>query len=334
MLAFAGQYYFRQPTFHPMKHFLLLALFSGLSAAGSYAQTSDIIVFSDAGEKFSLVIDGQARNEVPAARVEARGVRNATPMLLVNFADAAIPPLKQNGWMEPGQEYTLRITTNKKGERVLRLQGQTPLGASDAAAAKPAPADFKDDPPAANDPEEVIATDPNIVRSTTTVTTTDGTGVQNVNMNVGGNGVNVSWSVNGTGGNTTSTTTTTTTTTTTSATTDQATATDPAPTAPAKGSGCTRPMAPADFNEALKSIEGKGFDQTKLTLAKQVGGSNCLSTGQVKQVMGLFGFEDSKLEFAKFAYDHVTDPGNYFKVNDAFGFSSSVDELNSYIQGR
>ena len=69
-------------------------------------------------------------------------------------------------------------------------------------------------------------------------------------------------------------------------------------------------------------------------MAKQITGNNCLSTDQVKSVMELFGFEASKLEFAKFAYDHVSDRKNYFKVNDAFGFSSSVDELDEYIQGR
>jgi hypothetical protein len=40
------------------------------------------------------------------------------------------------------------------------------------------------------------------------------------------------------------------------------------------------------------------------------------------------------LDFAKFAYDHTYDIGNYYKVNDVFSFESSVDELDQYIRSR
>jgi hypothetical protein len=48
--------------------------------------------------------------------------------------------------------------------------------------------------------------------------------------------------------------------------------------------------------------------------------------------MGLFSFEASKLEIAKYAWHHVVDKGNYFTINDAFTFDSSVDELNEYTK--
>ena len=47
--------------------------------------------------------------------------------------------------------------------------------------------------------------------------------------------------------------------------------------------------------------------------------------------MKLFSFEDSRLDFAKFAYGHTYDLGNYYQINSAFTFSSSVDELNDFI---
>lgn len=331
-----------------MKRAILLSLGVCLSFPALFAQTSDIILFSDAGEKFTLAIDGSVVNEQPAARVVARGVRNATPLLVVQFADAGIPSLKQNGWMEPGMEYTLRITTNKKGVRVLRMQGQAPLGTTaDNPAEKPAPANFRDDAPASTEAvapavtpavaSEVVATDPvtgQTIQQTTTVTTTDGTPGGNVSFNVDVNGVGMNMTIHdGMTGSTTTTTTTTQQTTT--------RITEPAAPAPVvtdepvvAATGCGSPMSAADFAEAKASIGSKGFDETKLTLAKQIAGSNCLSTAQVVAVMGLFGFEDSKLDFAKFAYDHVADRGNYYKVNDAFSFSGSVDELNDYIQGR
>lgn len=312
-----------------MKRLASFVLGAAISLPYVFAQTSDIVVFSEEGDKFTLVIDGAVKNDVPASRVVAKGITNETPLLVINFADRAIPTLKQNGWMEPGQEYTLRITTNKKGAKVLRMQGQAPLGT--AAAEPPArtpPAQFVETVPA----QEVIATDHSGTRSTTTITTTEGvpSGQVTMNVDVTGTGFNMAVS-DGIGGTSTTTTTTTTYTTTTSGTVQQANV-EPAPAV--VSAGCGAPMAAADFEDASASISSKGFDETKLTLAKQIAGSNCLSTTQVKAVMELFGFEDSKLDFAKFAYDHVSDRNNYYKVNDAFGFSGSVDALNSYIQGR
>jgi len=50
--------------------------------------------------------------------------------------------------------------------------------------------------------------------------------------------------------------------------------------------------------------------------------------------MNTFSFEDTKLEFAKYAYERTYDIGNYYKLNDAFSFESSIEELNEYTQGR
>lgn len=312
-----------------MQRLSALLLASAFSLGSLLAQTSDIVVFSEMGEKFTLMIDGDQKNEVPAARVVATGITNATPMLLVKFADATIPPMKQTGWMEPGKEYTVRLSTNKKGERVFRMQGEAPLGTAAATnTEKPKPTNFTDDAksaPAGSQPFTGGTV------STTTTTTAPGDGM-NVNMSVGG--VNVHMDAND--GTYSSSTTTTTTHTVTGNVAEVA----EDPTAPVEdrtvtsASGCSHAMSVSEFADARKSIEGKGFEETKMTLAKQIGRSNCFSTDQVKDIMTLFGFEDSKLDFAKFAYDRTVDTRNYYKVNDAFGFSTSVDELNKYIQGR
>ena len=71
-----------------------------------------------------------------------------------------------------------------------------------------------------------------------------------------------------------------------------------------------------------------------MTTAKQVGRDRCFTAEQVKGIMNTFSFEDTKLEFAKYAYERTYDIGNYYKVNDAFTFESSIDDLNSYITAR
>ena len=96
--------------------------------------------------------------------------------------------------------------------------------------------------------------------------------------------------------------------------------------------GCDWPMGTTDFASAKASIAKQSFDDSKLTLAKQIFDSNCMTSAQAKEVMKTFSFEENKLAFAKYAYGHTFDIGNFYKVNDVFTFSSSVDELNSYIQ--
>jgi hypothetical protein len=50
--------------------------------------------------------------------------------------------------------------------------------------------------------------------------------------------------------------------------------------------------------------------------------------------MQQFSFESTRLDFARFAYAYVVDPQSYFMVNNAFAFSSSVDDLNRFLMGR
>jgi hypothetical protein len=96
--------------------------------------------------------------------------------------------------------------------------------------------------------------------------------------------------------------------------------------------GCPYPMTDLDFDNVKHTIEEKSFEDSKLTIAKQVVSSNCLFASEVKEIMDLFSFEDSRLDFAKFAYRYTFDLGNYYKVNAAFHFETTIDELNAFIQ--
>jgi hypothetical protein len=95
--------------------------------------------------------------------------------------------------------------------------------------------------------------------------------------------------------------------------------------------GCPWPMDQNAFGGAVSTINGQSFESNKLQVAKQAFASNCMTSAQVGQIMQLFSFEDSRLDFAKFAYGHTYDLGNYYQINSAFTFSSSVDELNDFI---
>lgn len=92
-------------------------------------------------------------------------------------------------------------------------------------------------------------------------------------------------------------------------------------------------MDSRDFDAARQTIRNTSFDETKLSTAKGIVSTNFLTSDQVLDLCQLFSFEQTKLEFAKFAYARTVDPGNYFKVNSAFNFSSTTDELNKYLYG-
>ncbi len=107
---------------------------------------------------------------------------------------------------------------------------------------------------------------------------------------------------------------------------------NPSPVPQNTGYNCFQPMDAASFSQALNTINNSSFDSDKLSLAKNIAQTNCLTSDQVYQIMQTFSFENTKLEFAKFAYPYVYDPQNYFKVNNAFEFSSSKNELSKFIE--
>ena len=181
--------------------------------------------------------------------------------------------------------------------------------------------------------------------TTTTTTATPASEKVNINMNVGGVNMGINMNVEGMETDmaieeNSSTTVTTTTTTTTK----PAQPAQPAKTAPAPRqevvvvekvtTGCVKAMDKAAFDTAKASVAAKGFDDTRLTVAKQIAKSNCLTTTQIKDIMSVFGFEETKLEFAKYAYDFCYDKNQYYLINDAFSFDSSIDELNTYIESK
>ncbi|GIV29047.1 MAG: hypothetical protein KatS3mg028_0113 [Bacteroidia bacterium] len=90
-------------------------------------------------------------------------------------------------------------------------------------------------------------------------------------------------------------------------------------------------VSPKEFETIKKNISSKAFEDSKLTLAKQISDAKCLKSEQIRDIMKLFSFEETRLEFAKYAYKRVADKDNYYLVNDAFQFENSIEELNESI---
>lgn len=91
-------------------------------------------------------------------------------------------------------------------------------------------------------------------------------------------------------------------------------------------------MSSKDFDEAYALIQRESFDDTRMTIAKQVVASNMITVNQIAQIARLFSFESNRLEFAKFAYPYCIEKNKYYLLYEVFDYDSSKQELNEYIQ--
>lgn len=91
-------------------------------------------------------------------------------------------------------------------------------------------------------------------------------------------------------------------------------------------------MSPGEFQQLRYTIANIAFDDSKLNVAKQAISSKRISSGQVLELMKQMTFESTRLELAKYAYFYVYDRQDFYVVNQAFVFASSIDHLSRFIQ--
>jgi hypothetical protein len=337
-------------------NFLFIALTAFIISAK--AQTSSVVVFSQDGEKFWLIINGIRQNDKPETNVRVNGLESPNYRMKVIFTDEKIPAIDQNLYTRGGENFdkpmdlSYVIRKNNKGKYVLRGNSWEEAKADPVANTNQSVINFhtSENPKSEETSTPTINTTQTVTtqnKTTTTNTTTpQNNGNVGVNVNMGTNGINMNVNIQdpnfqentniGVNTNITTTTTTTTTTSQNPAATRQPAAqpannNNTATAAPAS-KVCSKPMAASDFTNAKSSIEKQSFSDSRMKTAQQVTRNNCLSTSQVREIIQLFSFENDKLNFAKFAYDFTTDKNNYYMVNDEFKFSSSVDDLNDFLE--
>ncbi len=319
---------------------LLFAL--TLLLSGQIWAQSNLTVFAEEGEKFIIFLNGVQQNKTAQANVHVENINDNVQKLRLVFDDKSLASITQNLYYEPHKEYTC-VVVQKKKNQVKRIDG------------KNTPAvyvirlqDVKDiDPNAVKKTDKIVLPDNinsndintnEMVTDKTTITTTTITPAnkgENVNVNVGANGVGINMNITGIEGERVSNTSTTTTTTTTRSTSNNQVAHVDHQKHKAKpATPVCAPMSPTTMGSVLDQIKKQSFEDNKLNVIKQVLASNCISAAQVKQLMGEFKFDENKLKVAKMCYEKTTDKNNYFTLNDAFSFSSTADELNTFLQSK
>ena len=288
-----------------MKNILLVAVV--FISLVSKAQDCSVTFYSEVGETFYVMINGVKKNNFPISNVKVEGLSSETAYKArVSINDGSGSIITKNLYLEPNTNSSVNIKINKKGDWVMRWMG--------SAAAPVA--------------QKQTYSEPSSTQTTTVTTTTSNTPIDkvksafsmNVNVNIDENNGN-DGTTNGKVNLNSNVNTTTTT-------------TSKKPVYQEAIARCDYPMHSTDFEAAKKSIKSKSFAESRLVIGKQIIKSGCPTSEQVRDIVKLYTFESGKLEIAKYAHDYVYDVGNYYKVNDAFTFESSIKELNEYIEGK
>lgn len=98
--------------------------------------------------------------------------------------------------------------------------------------------------------------------------------------------------------------------------------------------GCAGPLGGGSFTTIENAVKSKMFESDKLDAAKAMVKDQCMMVKQVKALVEMFEFEDNKLDLAKYAYTYTYDVENYSQLLSAFYFSSSKDDLKTFIKSK
>jgi hypothetical protein len=318
-------------------HLLIFSSLLFLSLISFGQNKINLVVFAEDGDKFYAFVNGIKQNDTPESNVKVTGV---TPniSLRIEFEDKALPQLKQNMALEPGFEHTAKIKRDMKKQMKLRYFGQTPLeetSSSNVPTVAYHTAETTD-----NGTNNITNTGGNNTSVTTTSTSTqinNNTNPNNTSINVNMAGVGINMNVNGMNNGAANVQSNSSTTVTSSS---SSSSSNSQPTSSNNQSnqqvitdkGCKAAMSSASFESLKQSVEAKPFSETKMSTAKMATKNNCLSVVQVKEICKLFSMDEDKLTYAKFAYDHCVDRGNFYQVSEVFSFSTTTDEFNEFLE--
>jgi len=239
-----------------IRTFMLLMAF-GFSFK-AMTQGTSLTVFSEKGENFTVLVDGDQKNSKPADHVKIEGLYGPSFKVRIVFKDVSIREISKTVFNSPSNELYYAVKPGKKGVYSLEKTSSDYIHTQEA---------VKETPPSSSTQKENKQTN---AKSETTVKKT--------------------------------------------------------------GGGCNNPMPEGDFQVSSAAVSSAPFDGLKLTQAKKVAESHCLTCRQIVELMYILSYDPSRLSLAKAAYKHCYDPENYNEVKDVLSSSKSKDELDQYIQ--
>jgi hypothetical protein len=105
-----------------------LMLLISLSSFSAFAQATDLVVFSEQGERFWLVVNGIRQNDKAGQNVKVTSLNGDNWQLKIVFENENLPDIDQSLYFtEKNKELTARIRKNKKGVLKLQMFGVIPI---------------------------------------------------------------------------------------------------------------------------------------------------------------------------------------------------------------
>ncbi len=95
----------------------------------------------------------------------------------------------------------------------------------------------------------------------------------------------------------------------------------------APGAGYLRPLSPQDADDLTEALRRCPFDDRRLLLLRQALSNSYLRSSELAAMLKTMSFSDSQKEVARFGYPHLADPQNFYRVCEAFTFSTDANAV-------
>ncbi|TAF67210.1 MAG: DUF4476 domain-containing protein [Cytophagales bacterium] len=96
---------------------------------------------------------------------------------------------------------------------------------------------------------------------------------------------------------------------------------------------CSVPSS--EMSQIVTRIKNETFEREQLNMAKTIAAAKkCFTVAQVIQIVNVFTFSDTKIDIAKYMWDYTIDKDNFYKVTDAFTFSTEKEKILEFINSK
>ena len=105
-----------------------MILLAFLMPLASSAQQSNLVVFSDLNEQFTLLVNNQRINQLPTQNVKVTGLQAGWYTIRMVFNNPSIPQTEMSVGIEANREVTYAMVRDPRGQRTLMFVNEFTLG--------------------------------------------------------------------------------------------------------------------------------------------------------------------------------------------------------------
>ncbi len=100
---------------------------------------------------------------------------------------------------------------------------------------------------------------------------------------------------------------------------------------PGPAASSSRTLPPQAVDALVQAVQQRPFEAGKLSLAKEALSQHRIQTDDLNRLLQTLNFESSRVELATFAYPHVADRQNFYRVYQYFNFEASKREVEQAV---